>query len=145
MTTDSYAGVPSSPDAVRAASASLFAASQRLEEVIAAAPPVEPWRGQLRDALEACRSAVEFHIQRLDGEGGLREDLGGEAPRLLSRLQRLDSELEHLLPELLSASQTTNRIGVTDPLVHIVEQIRHVADEEVDLIYEALTPMGSGD
>lgn len=137
---------PVTPSTV-SASCSLFAASARLQEVIAQAPAVEPWYADVRTALEECRSAVEHHLHGLLDDGGLKDDIGRSEPRLISRLDRLDAELQGLLPELLDANDCAARTSETfvSPLARLAAEIRQLADEEVDLLYESLLPVGSLD
>ena len=129
------------------ASASLFTASLRLQEVIGNAPAVEPWYADVRRVLDECRAAVEYHLHALDGDGGLKHDIGRSEPRLISRLDRLDAELQNLLPELLDANDCAARTSASfvGPLIRLATEIRQLADEEVDLLYESLLPTGSGD
>ena len=142
MITEERPGTAMSP-----ISASLFAATERLQQVIAAAPTVEPWYEDVRQALDVCTRAVEYHLHTLDDDGGLKEGLSREEPRLISRLERLDAELQHLLPELenVNHSATPPSAALLGPLVHLAMELRQVADEEVELLYESLLPIGSGD
>lgn len=132
---------------MRPTSVSLFAATARLQQVIAAAPLVEPWYDEVRRALDACALAVEFHLQELDGDGGLKEVLGREEPRLIARMNRLDAELQHLLPELEDANNSDLQpsAALLGPLVHLAMELRQVAHEEVELVWESLIPVGNGD
>jgi hypothetical protein len=142
MTTEERPGLALSP-----ISASLFAATERLQEVIAAAPKVEPWYEEVRQALGACTRAVEYHLHSLDDDGGLKEGMSRDEPRLIWRLDRLDAELKHLLPELQDANHSAAppSTALLGPLIHIAMGLRQVADEEVELLYESLIPIGSGD
>lgn len=142
MIMEPFASAPTS-----ASMASLFAASERLREVISTAPAIEPWFAEVRGAIEGCTRAVEYHLETLDGGGGLKEDVSLREPRLLSRLEHLDAELQQLLPALQDISQTAScpSLGVVGPLARLALELRQVADEEVDLLYESLTPTGSGD
>ena len=142
MTTDQLPQTAMNP-----ISASLFAATERLQQVIAAAPVVEPWYDEVRDALDSCRRAVEYHLHTLEDDGGLKDGISRDEPRLISRLDRLDAELKHLLPELDNANESAAPPcpALLGPLVHIALELRQVADEEVELLYESLMPIGSGD
>ncbi|MCL4241312.1 MAG: hypothetical protein KJ048_08150 [Dehalococcoidia bacterium] len=128
-------------------SASLFAAVERLQEVIASAPMIDPWYHEVRRALDSCVLAVEFHLRELDGDGGIKEVLGRQEPRLISRMDRIDAELQHLLPELEVANNAAvpPSAALLGPLLHLTKELRQVAHEEVALVYESLTPTGSGD
>ena len=130
-----------------AESGSLLAAVARLEEVIAGAPAIDPWCAQLDTALRECTVAVQYHLETLDGDDGMREHIAHEEPRLISRLQRLDDELKRLLPELRDARQSSVGLSrvLTDPLMHLVAELRHADHDELELLYESLNPVGSGD
>lgn len=140
MTTEQRA--PLSP-----ATASLFDAIGRLQEVIAAAPMVDPWYQEVRRALDDCALAVEFHLHELDGDGGMKEVLGREEPRLISRMDRIDAELQHILPELADANSAavSPSSSLLGPLLHLTEELLQVAHEEVELLYDSLIPIGGVD
>lgn len=126
---------------------SLLAATARLEEVIAAAPATDPWYAELHSALQSCTLAVEHHLDTLDGNHGLREDLGREEPRLLPRLERLDRELNHLLIEFWEAKETSAppQRKFVEPFAHLAMELRRVADGEMEILHESLIPIGPGD
>jgi hypothetical protein len=146
MTTPFAAGLPGS-QFPRPLSESLFAATARLEAVIAAAPVVEPWSVQLQEALRDCTLAVQYHLETLDGDDGMKEQLAREEPRLIWRLERLDAALKHLLPELRDARQSSagSTMALVEPLAHLANELRHAADDELEILYESLIPIGSGD
>lgn len=126
---------------------SLLAAAARLEAVIAGAPVIDPWCAQLEAALRECTIAVQYHLESLDGDDGMREHVMRDEPRLISRLERLDEELKHLLPELWDARRSSSGLTKTlvEPLSHLLVELRHADDVELEILYESLTPMGSGD
>jgi hypothetical protein len=146
MTTPSAAGLPDS-EFPRPVSESLFAATARLEAVIASAPVLDPWCLELQAALTDCTLAVKYHLETLDGDDGMIEHLTREEPRLIYRLERLDAALKHLLPELGDACQSSagTARGLIEPLVHLVTELRHAADDELEILHESLIPVGSSD
>jgi len=146
MTTPFAAGVPGS-QSPRPWSESLFAATAQLEAVIAAAPVIDPWCAQLQAALRDCTVAVQYHLEILDGDDGMKEHITREEPRLISRLDRLDAALKRLLPELRDAGQSSagSTRALIEPLTHLVTELHQADDDELDILYESLTPIGSGD
>ena len=128
-------------------SGSLNAAVARLEDVIARAPVVEAWCTQLEAALRECSCVVQYHLETLDGEDGMREHIAREEPRLIYRLERLDGELQRLLPELLDARQSSAGLPsvLTEPLAHLVAELHHADNDELQILFESLTPVGTGD
>lgn len=128
-------------------SGSLFAAVARLEEVLARVPVVENWCTQLEAALRECTCVVQYHLETLDGDDGMREHIRREEPRLISKLERLDDELQRLLPELLDARQSSAALpGVlTEPMAHLVAELHHADNDELQILFESLTPVGTGD
>ena len=146
MTTPFAAGLPDS-QFPRPLSESLFAATARLEAVIAAAPVLDPWCSQLQAALRDCTLAVQYHLETLDGDDGMKEHITRDEPRLISRLERLDAALQHLLPELGDACQSSagSTRALIEPLAHLVTELRQAADDEVEILYESLIPIGSSD
>ena len=146
MTTPLTAGLPDS-QFPRPLSESLFAATARLEAVIAAAPPLDPWCVELQAALTDCTTAVLYHLETLDGDDGMKEHLSREEPRLIFRLERLDAALKHLLPELGNACESSagSAMALIAPLAHLVTELHQAADDELEILYESLIPIGSGD
>lgn len=146
MTTPLAEGIQTSQSA-QTWSGSLMAAVARLEDVIAGAPVIEPWCAQLEAALTECTSAVRYHLETLDGDDGMREHITRQEPRLISRLERLDDELKRLLPELVDACQASAGLPrvLTEPLAHLVAELHHADNDELEILYESLNPVGSGD
>ena len=130
-----------------AGSGSLLAAVAQLEDVIAGAPAIDPWCAKLDAALRECTMAVQYHLETLDGDDGMREHIVHDEPRLISRLQRLDDELKRLLPELREARESSIGLSrvLTEPLIHLVAELKHADHDELELLYESLNPVGSGD
>ncbi len=131
----------------RPAEASLLAATARLEEVIAAAPATDPWYAELHSALQACTLAVEHHLDTLDANHGLRENLGRQEPRLLPQLERLDRELNHLLVGFWEAKEPSapSRKALVEPFAKLAMELRRAADGEMAILHESLIPIGAGD
>lgn len=146
MTTSSAWEITGS-QSLYAGSGSLLAAVARLEDVIASAPAIDPWCAQRDAALRECTAAVRYHLETLDGDDGMRQHIAHEEPRLISRLQRLDDELKRLLPELRDARQSAVGLSkaLVEPLSHLVVELRHADHDELELLYESLNPVGSGD
>jgi hypothetical protein len=146
MTTSFAAGVPGGQFPAPW-SESLFAATARLEEVIAAAPVIDPWCAQLQTALRDCTVAVQYHLETLDGDHGMKEQIMREEPRLISRLERLDAALKHLVEELRDArlSSAGSTRALIEPYAHLVTELHHADDDELEILYESLIPIGSGD
>jgi hypothetical protein len=115
--------------------------------VIAAAPVIDPWCAQLQAALRDCTVAVEYHLEILDGDDGMKEHITREEPRLISRLERLDAALKRLLPELRDAGQSSagSTRALIEPLAHLVTELHQADDDELDILYESLIPIGSVD
>lgn len=124
---------------------SLAAAAARLEKVIAGSPMIDPWFAQLEDALTECTAAIQYHLETIDGDDGMREHIAREEPRLISRLERLDDALQRLLPELRDVRQCSKGFtpGLIQPLAHLLAELRHADDDELSILYESLMPMGS--
>ena len=146
MTTP-FAASTRESDFVSAATGSLQAAAARIQEVIAAAPTMDPWFLQLEDALAQCTAAVQYHLETIEGVDGMREHIAREEPRLIWRLQRLDEALQHILPELCDVRRCSEGFtpALIQPLNHLLGELRHADDDELSLIYETLMPIGSGD
>lgn len=126
---------------------SLLEATLRLEQVIAAAPPADPWYAELRSAIQACTLALEYHLDALDGAEGMRDWIGREEPRLMPRLERLGAALNHLLLEFWEAKEVAAhpRVTLVQPLSELASELRQVADGSFDLVHESLIPIGAED
>lgn len=127
------------------ATGSLVAAAARIEAVIAGAPMMDPWFVQLESALNECTQAIQYHLETIEGVDGMREHIAREEPRLIARLERLDEALKHILPELRDVWTCSRGFtpGLIEPLGHLLAELRHADDDELEIMYDSLMPMGS--
>jgi hypothetical protein len=115
--------------------------------VIAAVRVIEPWCEQLKSTLRDCTAAVQYHLDALEGDDGMKEHIIREEPRLLSRIEALDETLNELRAQLVEAGQSpaTSTNTLIEPLARLVTELRDAAIGEVEILHEALISTGSGD
>ncbi len=124
----------------------LYEAAELLERAAAEAVDGPAWRRDIRHAVRASTLALERHLDSLAGGIGLGADITTEHPRLLHALEHLEAAQARLLVDLWEAQDAGS--GTVDPglsrrLRALATQLRHAADDEVDLLYESLNePMG---
>lgn len=132
---------------VRLAEDSLLAAAAHLERVISAAPPADPWYDELHAAIRGCTLAVEYHLNSIHGPDGIRESIGRAEPRLLPRIESLDTALTRLLLEFWEAKEPAvdRRSALLQSLGTLAGKLRRAASGEFDIDYEWTTAIGGED
>ncbi|MBT8241128.1 MAG: hypothetical protein HKN94_09920 [Acidimicrobiales bacterium] len=136
-------------DANQRSEALSAAAARRVElksavselERAAAAPAASPgWSERLLGELDDLRTALEQHIEEVEAEEGLLAELARESPRLITRINKVQSEHPELLSQLDRTVQGVKT--ATDPdnarravldILHAVARHRQAGS---DLVYE---------
>ncbi|MBI5949782.1 MAG: hypothetical protein HY875_16725 [Chloroflexi bacterium] len=131
----------------RLAEDSLLEAAAHLERVIAAAPPLDPWYDEVHAAIRDCTLAVESHLNAIYGPDGIREAIGRAEPRLLPRIEHLDTALTRLLLEFWEAKEPAvdRRSALLQSLNLLAARLRRAARGEFDIVWDWTTPVGGGD
>lgn len=130
---------------------SILRVASHLESALETAPVFEGWCQRIADVLEECRGSVLRDLRNLEGDGGtgggMMAEIGWKEPRLISRLDQLDLELHKLLGELDDAIRTSveSRTSIVRKCTELVDELRHVVEGEVAIVYESLRPIGGGD
>lgn len=113
-------------------------------EQAAATPAAAPgWRREMSDRLHEVRTALIAHVDEVEGEGGLLERLGHDAPHLEEQLERIRQEHGELLEDVdqvldvvdpaHGAEPAEVRIAVLDLMTMIARHRQHGAD----VVYDA--------
>jgi len=131
----------------RLAEESLLQAAAHLERVISTAPPVDPWYEEVHAAIRCCTLAVEYHLNSIHGPDGTRECIGRTEPRLLPRIESLDTALNLLLLEFWEAKEPAvdPRAVLIESLGALAARLRWAASGEIDIDYEWITAIGGED
>lgn len=126
---------------------SLMRATTKLEQVLDAAPCMEPWIADLRDAIQACALAVEYHFVGLGAHGGPKDQIGQDHPRLLGQIERLDTELSRVLVDAWKAKDAV--VGchrdLFRPIEELAASLRSLTEREFALQHEAQIAAGGED
>jgi hypothetical protein len=126
---------------------SLMRATTRLEQVIDAAPSMEPWIAELRDAIQGCALAVEYHFVGLGARGGTRDQIERDQPRLISQIESLDTELSRTLVDAWKAKDAV--VGchrdIFRPVAELAVSLRALIGREFDLQHEVQVATGGED
>lgn len=126
---------------------SLMRATTKLEQVLDAAPCMEPWIADLRDAIQACALAVEYHFVGLGAHGGPKEQIEHDHPRLLGQLETLDAELSRVLIDAWKAKDAV--VGchrdLFRPIEDLAASLRALTEREFALQHEAQVATGGED
>lgn len=123
---------------------SLFLAGKRLAAVASGDDRPEAWLAAAHDALRDCISAVEAQLLALRSPSGVGGEISRDEPRLIPSLDRLEAALARLLVDFWEARAIapSSRPLFAPRLASLAEEMRQVADEEWDLLYEAQNEPG---
>lgn len=121
---------------------SLNQAAISLHAAIESRETGDTWRNGARSAIRLAIMAVEHHLDALLARDGLAEDITAEAPRLIPAVERLEATLAKTLVRLWEAQGAEMDMDPALPsaLAHIAHQVDHLANEEIELFYESMTP-----
>lgn len=126
---------------------SLMRATARLDAVLCTARSMEPWLGDLRDAVQACTLAVEYHFFGLGVRGGTRDQIERDEPRLIAQLESLDAELSRVLVDAWKAKDAV--LGchrhIFRPIEELAASLRSLTEREFDLQREVQVSTGGED
>jgi hypothetical protein len=110
-------------------------------EIAAAGAVGDPtWRGDLRVALDDLRAAWAHHVDEVEGPDGLLPELVGKAPRLASKVARLDDEHTELRTRIDAAIDHAKSSDPEELRAEVLEVLVGIARHRqfgADLVYEA--------
>ena len=126
---------------------SLLRAAERLNLVVGAAPVLDPWYDELRDAIRHCLACVAHEIDVVEGPDGMHEAIASDEPRMIPYLQRLEASLHGLLGKLSEAESCGPRWhnDTVDSLSRVAAALHMAVCNENEIVHEAYVVVGTGD
>jgi hypothetical protein len=141
-------------DLARARHDALSLAIERLERSLAA-PAVQrtaPWSERVAAGLSVVRESIRAHVEGVEEEAGLFDEIRRFAPRLTRRVAGLESEHRWLvtrsaaLAERLAGDADVDYAAVRRQAAGLLADLRAHRAAEADLVYEAFwTDLGAVD
>lgn len=108
--------------------------------------PLGPiWLEEARGAVRMAMRAAEEELGAIAGVDGFGEQVIGDAPRLLPRIERLEAGLAGLLVDLWQAKQTVQDGTGGEQLAALARKLQALAENGFALAYESLMETGAGD
>jgi hypothetical protein len=118
------------------------------EEAIArsAAGDVHDWTRLVASALEQVREAIDEHVEMIRRPGGVYDEIRERAPRLASRIRRLQREHPIMRARALELIAFLDKPGIgerwpldeaRDDIRHLLSMIERHCQSMTDLVWEA--------